>query len=61
MGGDIADIHRILNLMREHDSGKLPEDELRLFVLDILGLAPRTGHDDVEVLDSLAMPALRAS
>ncbi|KAL3805479.1 hypothetical protein ACHAW5_007151 [Stephanodiscus triporus] len=26
MGGDIADIHRKLNLMREHDSGKLPED-----------------------------------
>ncbi|KAL3784456.1 hypothetical protein ACHAW5_004016 [Stephanodiscus triporus] len=57
-GGRKCDILRILKLLMEHDSGKLGKDELHQLIEEILG--PLTGHNDVEVLDSLAVSALQA-
>ena len=57
-GGRKGDILRILKLLREHDSGKLPKDELHQLVREILG-PPGTGHGEIEVLDSLAIAALQ--
>ena len=56
-GGRKGDILRILKLLREHDSGKLPKDEVHQLVQEILG--PGTGHGEIEVLDSLAVAALQ--
>ncbi|KAL3827192.1 hypothetical protein ACHAXA_006747 [Cyclostephanos tholiformis] len=52
MAGSKGEILRILRLMGNYDSNKLSEDELRQFNEEILG--PKTGDDDVEVLDSFA-------